>query len=233
MHVHEPGPSCPVHSTLDGWRLQKRGLVGQAPARDFADGMDCYHARRGIVCPSANSPIRSCPNRFAILGRGLHRMVTMLHKLQGQIQHLYLSGRVQHPELKVDISQPFFQIQIQIITEIHVLLETNADLPFSVVKLLHCSPFFILLGDDPAGKECPANPEEGSGDTTDYFDVLDLGNLRRQLQVSLEDFRRERSLYIDIVRSHLEVTPLPTDTYHTPCQCYQYNGQVSQAGLGA
>ncbi|KAK9867472.1 hypothetical protein WJX84_005221, partial [Apatococcus fuscideae] len=63
----------------------------------------------------------------------------------------------------------------------------------------------ILLIAADARQECPANPEEGSGDQTDYFDILDLGNLRRQLRTSLEDFRRERELYIEVVRSHLEM----------------------------
>ncbi|KAK9820676.1 hypothetical protein WJX74_004847 [Apatococcus lobatus] len=62
----------------------------------------------------------------------------------------------------------------------------------------------ILVTADDARKECPANPEDGSGDNTDYFDILDLGNLRRQLRTSLEDFRRERALYINVVKSHLE-----------------------------
>lgn len=40
----------------------------------------------------------------------------------------------------------------------------------------------------------------------DYFDLQDLGRLRRRLRTGIEGFQRERELYLELVRDYLEVT---------------------------
>ena len=39
----------------------------------------------------------------------------------------------------------------------------------------------------------------------DYFDQHDLGQLRRRLRRAIEDFQREREVYVEIIQHYLEV----------------------------
>ena len=66
----------------------------------------------------------------------------------------------------------------------------------------------------------PITVEEDENLDLDYFDVQDLGKLRRRLRTGIEGFQRERELYLDLVRQYLEVcyftsTGLPIDNLMT------------------
>ena len=51
----------------------------------------------------------------------------------------------------------------------------------------------------------PITEESEENIDLDYFDVQDLGRLRRRLRTGIEGFQRERELYLELVRQYLEV----------------------------
>lgn len=61
-----------------------------------------------------------------------------------------------------------------------------------------------------------AGADVEAGEDLDYFDLEDLGRLRRRVRRAIENTQRERELYLDIVLQYFEVLSITAciiDTY--------------------
>ena len=85
--------------------------------------------------------------------------------------------------------------------------------PSSLPSMLHAPGEEVLEG---------ADVEDGAD--LDYFDVEDLGRLRRSLQKAIGDTQRERELYQEIVQQYIEAGHRPVwckahGASHKPSRC--------------
>lgn len=85
----------------------------------------------------------------------------------------------------------------------------------------------------------PITEESEENIDLDYFDVQDLGRLRRRLRTGIEGFQRERELYLELVRQYLEVGepqqcvhPRSSSSFILSCPYELYNLVLSGFSTG-